>query len=302
MSRPTSSPPTYRQDPLYWESFWDNFLRSFKSRPKFKIFKFGWFEIVLFGGIAAFNGLLFIISSPVAWNTHRNTVLLLIFLSTALWEILIRRAWAIIPLLWKTYRKDRFRGEFKILVFGTLAVTIWALYCWHYCYVRNSHFNLAVVGVWGISNIPDYDQEGIRSKYPVASVLFTHLDLSNRYAPAKPHDWKLIATFPTGEEEEGFPPPSNRGSITSEPGLPFYDFKQGEFIWGRISEEFDRVGGIGNGNMITAPAEFIFPGIRTETLLTPVVILTIEVKGLNDTAQVTAPSHLRELHYQPGVN
>jgi len=52
------------------------------------------------------------------------------------------------------------------------------------------------------------------------------------------------------------------------------------YIWGaRVNKSFQLAGGIGDGNKVSAPAEFIFVGIRHEDLLPPSVILTVEFRG-----------------------
>jgi hypothetical protein len=292
-------PPTYRQDPLYWESFWDNLYPILKAR--FKALKFGVFEMVSFLLLIAINVELFSTGSPLIWEKQWEKVLFLLIIS-ALLELLMQIARAVIPALWQTFRKERFRGQFKVLIGGTLAVTVWALYVGHYCYVHNSHFKITVVGQWFIANIPDYDG-GIRSSYPTASVYFSALRLTNAYTPAKPHDWKLIATFPTGERLEGSP--LNGKPILTDPGLPKYVVGN-RLIWFVSRNEFDQWGGLGDGNSIIGSAKFVFPGVRTDTLLAPEAILTIEVEGLNDIAQTIAPNHLREERTEefnsPGVH
>jgi hypothetical protein len=262
-----------------------NFSHSVK--PKLKGLKVGRREMLRFVGLIVINIWLFVIGSPVAWNRQWKKVLAAIVLA-ALLEILIQVAWDVVPALWQTFRKERFIGYFKILIFGTLATAVWGLCFVHYCYLTASHFKLMVTcRPCIIANMYDYD--GVRSTYPVASVFFSDLTLFNKYAPAKPHDWKLIATLPTGEELVGFP--SDKSVVFSDPESVV---GKDSFIWGTPVTQFDFLGGIGNGNTIDAPADFIFPGVRENDLLAPGVILTIEVKGRNDTAQVIAPSHLIE--------
>jgi hypothetical protein len=60
------------------------------------------------------------------------------------------------------------------------------------------------------------------------------------------------------------------------------------------SEKLEPLGGIGNGNTVSAPANFMFPGIREDLLLSPDATLIIEFKGLNETVVTQVPSHLIE--------
>jgi hypothetical protein len=277
--------PTYQHDPLYWESFWVNFWHLLK--PKIKL-NLGIFDVLVFLVFIWIETKLFSIGSAVAWNKRPGTILLLIVLALVL-DALTQLIRIIFSTLWQTFRKERFKGSFKVLMFGVVATALWCLVFWYDSYIRASHLKLSVTGYWWMSNINDYD--GTPSKFPAASVFFNDLTLFNPGVPAKPHDWKLIATFSTGEEPLIGLPSDNDADFSD---LKLYIGKD-SFIWGRPVTQFDFMGGIGNRNTIDAPAEFIFPGVREDTLLATGVTLTVEVKGRDDTAQVIAPDHLREV-------
>jgi len=54
--------------------------------------------------------------------------------------------------------------------------------------------------------------------------------------------------------------------------------------------------GIGKINTVYAPAEFIFEGVREETLLSADAELTIQFKSsLGETVETAVPSHLKAL-------
>jgi len=81
-------------------------------------------------------------------------------------------------------------------------------------------------------------------------------------------------------------------------GFPVYSTLVGKDsdVWGRyIAATVEAIEAIGDGNIIDAPAEFVFPGVRADTILSPATTLAIQFKGLNETVQTTAPPQLREV-------
>ena len=86
-----------------------------------------------------------------------------------------------------------------------------------------------------------------------------------------------------------------RSETSSDPhGHPRY-VSADTLIYGKnISESFAPFGGIGNGNSVSAPAEFVFPGASDEVLRSSQATLTLEFKGLNEVVVTQLPSHLKE--------
>ena len=238
------------------------------------------------------EGFLFSISSPLAWRHHRWKVFFLIVLAVVSQPV-CQRLWEIIPALWRVCRKPRFREAAAILACGAVAIACWIAGYWHYGYVRSSHFTLTVPGSWAVSTITDF--KGVDPSVPVASVFFSQLMITNRYAPTAPRNWRLRATFSNGEELIGRP--ENGDAVFG--GLMF---RADSFIY---SEEYLKIfkplGGIGNGIKLGAPAEFVFVGVRPETLLSPDATLIVEFEGLNETVTALAPSHLREIAVSPQI-
>jgi hypothetical protein len=278
-------PPTYREDPLYWEPFWPNLKAALKLGLRKNGLKPN--PTMAVGSLLALlvEWKIFVIGSPLAWSQQSGKILVLLALAIS-WPTLLKLAWQVIaPAFWKVCRRPRFREGTSILLCGLGAVTLWGLYLWHYGYVRSSHFKLTVTGHWTISHITDY--QGVNPSFPVASV-FLFLTMTNKYSPAFPSNWRMKAAFSNGEYLVGYP--ANRNSV-----MPDKMYRAGEFIYSKqLSDTFKPFGGIGNGNTVSAPAEFIFPGVRAETLLSSDAILTVEFEGLNETVKMPLPSHLKE--------
>lgn len=229
---------------------------------------------------------IFIIGSPLAWLQQWRKILFLLAFA-AIWPGLIQLLWqVVVPALREVCRKPRFRESTSIILCGMVAVGLWGLYYWHYGYVRSSHFKLTVIPPWVISHVTDYP--GVETSFPVASVIL-HVNITNQYAPAMPRNWRMEAAFTNGESLIAYP--SDRGITAFNKRYASEDCIYGEKALG----QFKVVGGLGNGNSVDAPAEFIFVGVRPETLLSPDTILTIEFEGLNETVKTTAPSHLKEI-------
>jgi len=282
--------PTYRQDPLYWEPFWPNLKAALK--PVWRDSRLKVDSKTILGSLVAF-GIeceIFIVGSPLAWSQQRWKILLLLAFAIAL-PGLIKLLWqVVVPVLWKVCRKPRFRECTSIVGCGLVAVALWGAYYWHYGYVRSSHFKLTVAGPWFISHITDYP--GVDSSFPVASAIL-YVYITNKYYPAMPHSWRMKAAFANGENLTGYP--SDKDVVAFHKTYMARDCIYGKY-W---LDAFKPLGGIGNGNTISAPAEFIFVGVRTETLLSPETVLTIEFEGLNETVKTPAPSHLKEIALPP---
>jgi hypothetical protein len=284
--------PTYQQGPLYWEPFWPNLKAALKPRWLRSSLKIDLKMIV--GFLVAFylECEIFRIGSPLAWLQQWRKVLFLVAFA-AIWPGLIQLLWqVVIPALREVCRKPRFRESTSIILCGMVAVALWGLYYWHYGYVRSSHFKLTLTGFWTISHITDYP--GVDPSFPVASVILL-VNITNKYAPTMPRNWRMEAAFTNGESLIGYP--SDRGIVISHKMYASEDCIYGN----RALNQFKPFGGIGNGNAMGAPAEFIFVGVRPETLLSPDTVLTIEFDGLNETVKTTAPSHLKEISLPHGL-
>ena len=179
-------------------------------------------------------------------------------------------------------REERFRNiswdMIKVVMFEVVCVLAWGIFFWHYCYIQSPHFELAIRGRCIIVNVTDFP--GATPSHPTSDVVCESIAITNKYAPAMPEDWKAVAKVSSCTRLVGKPQDHNLdfGSVHSP-------ILQGTFIFSdHAKQEMRMMGvghgvgnvGLGNGNRVSAPAAFVFEGVREETLMSPAVTITIE--------------------------
>jgi hypothetical protein len=198
-------------------------------------------------------------ASISAWHRNWWKVVLLILVGELLLFI-IDPVYRFIAAVWEVCHEERFRdisrGILKVSALQVILVGAWAIYFWHYCYVRSPHFELIVGGLTNVSNV--IDPYGVPATVPVTSVFFEQLSLTNKYVPAKPFNWRLVGTLPDGRTITGYPACCDAIMATRR-----YSAKSCIYNFHGL----DAVGGVGNGNVLAGCGEFIFYGIRESILL-----------------------------------
>ncbi len=260
----------YRHDPLYWESFWVNLKSAVRQRdPRVRLRLDVAISILILVTISI--SLFRLGASPSAWKKNWPDVIVLV-VAAEIVSPLVKPAIKLTAALHETCKKPRFREVSSVVVIFIVFEMAWFGNIWHGNYIKSPHFELTIVEPLGISNIPDYP--GMDPSYPVSDLFIPKIILSNKYAPSKTHDWKVIATFPSGETATGYLTPytSTVNHQICSPSVSIYrDFSS---TWIRD---------IGNGNRVTGCADFIFKMVDSATLREPGTIFNISFRDSHDT-------------------
>jgi hypothetical protein len=200
-----------KHDQDYWEPF-GAYLTAARKAQKvaFKVPAEVWVGMPFWALMGAY--LFRLGSSRTAWDKNWWKVVLLVVAGELLLYV-IRPICRFAVALWGVCHEDRFKGisrdNFKVAVTMFVFVASWGVGFWYDSYIRSPHFKLAIDGKWAIANVTDYS--GASASHPTAAVFFSKMILVNKYAPAFPHNWRLVLGFPDGDEIDGVPSP--RGAV-----------------------------------------------------------------------------------------